>query len=144
MRRRFPASSPVRRSRGFTLAEVLAALLFMAIVIPVAMQGMYAASRAGTLGQRKAAAMRIAERVLDETIVLHQVTTSSGYGTITEGANDYPWTLRSEPWSEDGAMTLVTARVTFAVQGDTYEVAASTLYDASGSATSTGSSLSSL
>ena len=54
-------TEPTRRSRrAFTLIEVLAALLLMAIVIPVAMQGMSIASRAGLLGQRKAAAMRVA------------------------------------------------------------------------------------
>ena len=38
---------PTSRNRAFTLAEVLAALLFMAIVIPVALHGMSVASRAG-------------------------------------------------------------------------------------------------
>src|SRR5436190_13357159 len=51
---------------AFTLAEVLAALAFMAIVIPVAVNGLRVANLAGQVGQRKAVAARIAERVLNE------------------------------------------------------------------------------
>ena len=59
-----PSSSNVKRRRAaFTLAEVLAALLFMAIVIPVALEGLRIASLAGQVGERKAAAARVAERV---------------------------------------------------------------------------------
>ena len=54
----------IRRARAaFTLVEVLAALLFMAIVIPVAVDGLRLANLAGQVGQRKAAAARIAERI---------------------------------------------------------------------------------
>lgn len=116
---------------GFTLAEVLAALMLMAILVPVALHGITVASRAGILGQRKAVAMRIAERVLDEQIVSGLVGSSTPYGTIVEGNVSYPWTIKSDAWAGDTAssMNLVTVRVEFNVQGNTYDVAASTLYD---------------
>lgn len=117
-----------RASLGFTLVEVLAALLFMAIVIPVAMHGMSVASRAGILGQRKAAAMRVAERVMDEMLVTGQLNQASATGTIAEGDTSYPWSLTSDSWSED-SLTEVTVRVSFDVQGNTYDVSLSTLYD---------------
>ncbi|MCX6952769.1 MAG: type II secretion system protein [Verrucomicrobia bacterium] len=118
-------------ARAFTLAEVLAALLFMAILVPVTMQGVSVASRAGTHSQRKATAMRIAERVLDEQIVMGQIGTAVPYGSIVEGDLSYPWTLKSDPWAEDTAISLnvVTVRVEYTVQGSTYDVAVSTLYD---------------
>ena len=121
------ASLP-RHPRAFTLVEVLAALLFMAIVIPVAMQGVSVASRAGNLGQRKAAAIRVAERVLDEMLVTGEASSAASTGTLTEGDMSYTWTMTSTPWTED-AMTMVTVKVTFAVQGDNFEVSLSTLYD---------------
>ncbi len=120
------------RTRGFTLAEVLAALLLLAVLIPVTMEAVSVASRAGSLGQRKAAAMRIAERVLDEQIVSGLLgTTATPYGTIVEGDNAYPWTIKLDPWTDDPAtgMNVVTVRVEFDVQGRTFDVAASTLYD---------------
>jgi type II secretory pathway component PulJ len=126
-----PTSIPeaFRRSRrGYTLAEVLAALLFMAIVIPVAMQGMSVASRAGMLGQRKAVAIRIAERVLNEMVVTGDLQQTSSSGTITEGDTSYPWTMESDNWSAD-SLTELTVHVQFLVQGNTYEVTASTLVD---------------
>src|SRR6266567_846947 len=57
------------RQAAFTLAEVLAALLFMAIVIPVALEGMHVASRAGSVAVRKREAARVAERILNESLV---------------------------------------------------------------------------
>lgn len=129
MRRARHSFLGLKSLRAFTLAEVLAALLFMAIVIPVAMQAVSVASRAGILGQRKAAAIRIAERVLQEMIVTQQAGTGAMSGTIVENNVSYPWMMTSTPWSED-AMTVVTVKVTFEVQGGTHDVAASTLFDA--------------
>jgi prepilin-type N-terminal cleavage/methylation domain-containing protein len=121
---------------GFTLAEVLAALLLMAILVPVTMHGVSVASRAGMLGQRKAAAMRIAERVLEEQIVTGQLDTATPYGNIIDGDTTYPWTMTSEPWTADN-MSVLTVRVSFDVQGNTFDVAASTLYDPTATSTTT-------
>src|SRR5688572_15693618 len=77
--------------RAFTLIEVLASLLLMAIIIPVAMEGMSVASRAGILGQRKAAAMRVAERVLNELIVEGETQHASSSGNTLDGDTNYPW-----------------------------------------------------
>ena len=119
------------RVRAFTLAEVLAALLMMAIVIPVAMEGMSVASRAGILAQRKAVAMRVAERVLNELIIEGQTQQSSSSGTTTEGDTTYPWSMRTETWPED-AMLQMSVTVTFTVQGNPYDVSVTTLLPAAG------------
>jgi len=120
----WPCGAEARR--GFTLVEVLAALLLMAIIIPVAMDGMSVASRAGILGQRKAAAMRVAELVLNELIVEGNTQQASSSGNTAAGDTHYPWTMRSETWAED-AMMQMTVTVTFLVQGNPYEVSATTL-----------------
>ncbi len=116
----------VRGPGGFTLVEVLAALLLMAIIIPVAMEGMSVASRVGVLGQRKAVAMRVAERVLNELIVEGQTQQGSASGNTVDGDTSYPWTMRLENWSED-AMMQMTVTVTFTVQANNYEVSTTTL-----------------
>ncbi len=115
-----------KRRAVFTLAEVLAALLFMAIVIPVAVQGLRVASLAGTLGQRKTIAAQIAERVLNELKVTGQLKNNSQSGTVQQGGLDYRWTLRSEAWSEN-PLQLVTLQVFFPAQGRDYDVSLSTL-----------------
>ena len=59
--------NPARRiyCQAFTLAEILAALVFMAILIPVAMEGLSVASRVGVTAARKTEAALVAERVLN-------------------------------------------------------------------------------
>jgi hypothetical protein len=107
---------------------VLAALAFMAIVIPVAVEGLRVASQAGQVGQRKALATRVAERVLNEFVLTGRLQASGQRGLIREGVHEFQWTVRSEPWRED-AMRLVTVEVTFPVQGQEYDVRLSTLAD---------------
>jgi prepilin-type N-terminal cleavage/methylation domain-containing protein len=112
---------------GFTLAEVLAALALMAIVIPVAVEGLRIANLAGQVGQRKEVATRIADRMLNELMVTAQWRTSRS-GTVQDGTTEYRWSLTSEPWP-DNAMRLITVQVLFPVQGRDYDVHLSTLVD---------------
>jgi general secretion pathway protein I len=124
-----PANPAANRARAaFTLAEVLAALAFMAIVIPVAVEGLRIANLAGQVGHRKAAAALIAERVLNEWILTSQSQTPSQSGTIQESTQQYRWTVQIESWPEDN-MRLVTVQVLFPVQGKDYDVHLSTLLD---------------
>jgi type II secretory pathway pseudopilin PulG len=111
---------------AFTLAEVLAALVFMAIVIPVALQGLQIASRAGTVAERKREAARVAERVLNESIVATNYVQAVSSGTVLEAEREYRWTLRTEAWTES-AMQILSVEVTFPVQGQDYTVPMSTL-----------------
>ena len=94
------ANTTKRGSAAFTLAEVLAALLFMAIVIPVAIGALRVASKAGEVARRKTEATRIAEAVLNENIALTNVNASGQSGTIIEGNREFQWRLRSEAWNQ--------------------------------------------
>jgi hypothetical protein len=121
-----------RRRAGFTLAETLAALVFMAIVIPVAVSALRVANLAGQVGMRKEIAVRIAERVLQEWRLGAPERRASTQGTIQEGPYQFRYTIRTEPWSVD-AMNVLTVQVTFPVQGQDYQVQISTLVDESAS-----------
>ncbi|HRE82167.1 MAG TPA: prepilin-type N-terminal cleavage/methylation domain-containing protein [Opitutaceae bacterium] len=127
-----------RDCRGFTLAEVLASLTLMAVVVPVAMEGVSIASRAGTLGNRKAVATRIAQRVLNEAVVTRQIGSTSGQTIETDGI--YQWRLQSEPWTVD-ALELVTVHVAFNLQGSSYDLSVSTLYDPASSTNQSSTSV---
>lgn len=121
----------IKRYRaGFTLVEVLAALAFMAIVIPVAVHGLRIANLAGQVGQRKATAARIAERLLNEIILTGQFRSATSKGVVQEGLQQYDWNMRAETWPVD-AMRLVSVQVMFPVQGRNYDVRLSTLVDSS-------------
>jgi type II secretory pathway pseudopilin PulG len=111
---------------AFTLAEVLAALLFLALVIPAAVGALRVASLAGEVAARKSGAARIADRLLNESLVMTNWNRGTQSGTVTEGAQEFRWTLTGQNWPED-AMQLVTAQVKFLAQGHDYSVTLSTL-----------------
>ena len=137
--RRDPAgSSRSGKASGFTLAEVLAAMLLMAIVIPVAVEAMHIASVSGVIAVRKAEAARIADALLNENLVTTNWNRFAN-GVVRENGLEFRWTLQNEPWSADSGLQLVTAEVGFAAQGRTYSVHLSTLANrlVIGSATST-------
>jgi Tfp pilus assembly protein PilV len=123
-----------RSAAGFTLAEVLAALLFMAIVIPAAIEGMHIASLAGTVAQRKGEAARVAQRLLAETMATTNSNQSGQSGTLVEGQRQFRWTMQSEPWNQDpsqNVMRLLSVEVKFTAQNRDYSVRMSTLVDSS-------------
>ena len=125
-------TAPRGSAAAFTLAEVLAALLFMAIVIPAAVEGLHVASLAGTVAERKGEAARVARRVLTETLVTTNSTVQSG--NLTEGQREFRWTMRSEPWNQDpyqNVMRQVSIEVFFTAQNREYSVRMSTLVDGS-------------
>ena len=111
---------------GFTLAEVLAAMLFLAIVIPVAVEALHVSSLAGEVAARKGAAARIADRVLNESLVTTNWSSGAQSGTVSEGALDFNWTMTTQNWPKD-SMQMLTAEVRFPAQGKDYSVKLSTL-----------------
>jgi type II secretory pathway pseudopilin PulG len=119
------AGRPGRRA-AFTLAEMLAALLFLAIVIPTAVEALHVASLAGEVAARKSEAARVADRVLNESVVTTNWTGGVLTGTTTEGILDFRWKLTATGWPQD-AMQLLTAEVTYSAQGRDFSVRESTL-----------------
>jgi hypothetical protein len=125
-------ASRITHNSAFTLAEVLAALLFLAIVIPTAVEALHIASLAGEVAARKSAAVRVADRVLNESLVTTNWNSGAQNGTITEGILDFKWKLSSQNWTADPVQTgqsmqLLTAEVTYSAQGKDYSVKLSTL-----------------
>jgi type II secretion system protein I len=116
------------RRGGFTLIELLAAMTLMAIVIPVTMQALAISNRAGQVAQRKAIAARVADTVLNDYVANSQTTRPVQKGVVEEGAYEFQWNITVENWRQDN-MRMVTAEVTYPVQGQEYSVATSTLVE---------------
>jgi type II secretory pathway pseudopilin PulG len=128
----FGVSRRSSRAAGFTLAEVMAAMVFMAILIPVALEGLSIASRAGEVAVRKTEASLVAERILNEMVATTNWNRSSQSGTVRQGARDFRWNLRNDAWNQDSSLTtmrLLSVEVVFAAQGHDYTVRMSTLVD---------------
>ena len=113
---------------AFTLAEALAAMAFLAIVIPVAIEALHIATLAGVVAQRKVAAAQFADRWLNELLVTGQWKQGGNNGTVQEDTQVYRWRLRTDSWEKD-ALKRLTLSVTFAAQGRDYDVQLTTLID---------------
>jgi type II secretory pathway pseudopilin PulG len=122
---------------GFTLAETLAALVFLAIVIPAVVEALHVASGAGEIAVRKGEAAHIAARVLNQSLVMTNWNTGPQSGVADEGSDEFHWTLKSENWPQD-TMQLLTANVSFSTQGREYSVELSTLASLQSQTTPTG------
>jgi hypothetical protein len=98
----------------------------LAIVIPVAVDAIHTASLAGEVAARKGAAARVADQVLNESLVMSNWNNGTQSGTKTQGGLQFQWKLSSQSWPED-TMQVVTAEVSFSAQGKQYSVQLSTL-----------------
>lgn len=125
---RMHARTPLTRTRGFTFVEILAAMVFMAIVIPVAIQGITMANRIGVSAQRKRIATQLADRQLSEIVLTREWESGSSQGDFGEDYPNYKWTMTADEWSEDD-MIQVTVEVAYQVQGQDNFVRLSTLVD---------------
>ena len=120
-------------NRGFTLIEVLAALLFLAILVPAIAAALSLSSRVSELSDRRAVAAELAENQLNQEL-LGSNWESASVTTGTFGA-DYPgyqWTMTQAGWSGDSVnnMTELAMEVTFPVQGRSQSVKLTTLVNA--------------
>lgn len=123
-----PPVSVRRGRRGFTFIEILAAMLFMAIVIPVAIQGITLANAVGVRAARKRIATELAARILNEAVVTQSWRDGDEDGAFEDEFSDYRWKITSASWAED-TMRLVTAEVTYKVQDREFTERLSTLAD---------------
>lgn len=115
-----------RRSvRGFTLIEVLSTLVFVAIVLPLVMQGISLATNAASLARRNLEAAALAEEKLSELVATQEWSSGSLSGDFGEDWPDYKWT--AETVSRDTELMELTIRVTWESRGDERSVSVTTM-----------------
>ena len=101
-------------------------MLFMAIVIPVALQALSVSARAGDIAARRPVAERLAERLINETIINRQTTVAIRKGTTDAEGMSLQWEVKTDLWSRE-SMRLLSAEVFYTVQGRKNSVVLSTL-----------------
>lgn len=111
---------------GFTLAEVLAAMAFLAILTPVILQGLSLAGRAGARAAREAVALQLADNRLTEMIADESWMGGSLDGDFGEEWPGYRWSLEQTA-AAVGDLIELTLYVDFEVQGRAHRVNLSTL-----------------
>ena len=117
-----------RGKRGFTFVETLAAMFFMAIVIPVAVRGVMLANRAGIVAERTRVAAQLADSLLTEMVVTEGWRDAEQEGDFGEEWSGYRWVLEDDAWDED-TMRVLSVEVLFEVQDAEYRVRLSTLVE---------------
>lgn len=119
---------PDQHIRGFTFVELLATMLFMAIVIPAAIQAISISNRAGNVANQKRIAAQLAEGLLNELIVTGNWRTAERQGDFGDAMPGYRWTLSENSWEKD-TMREITLSVFFLVQQEEYAVSLTTLVE---------------
>ena len=117
-----------RRSRrsAFTIVEMLAAMTFLGILLPVLFSALLTASRTGTVAERTTNAMQLGENQLNELTLGGAWSSAESRGDFGTDWPGYRWELTKADW-QTGAMTELVIHVFFPVQGGEHEVQMSTL-----------------
>ncbi|MGA1235923.1 MAG: type IV pilus modification PilV family protein [Limisphaerales bacterium] len=124
----FDCASSRNNQSGFTFAEVLAAMLFLAILIPAVVEGISLANRAAVTAERQSVALQLGEHKLNQLLLDENPLSSGSQGDFGNAYPLYSWKLDRSTWRED-SMTQLTLRVAFTVQGRQREVSLTTLID---------------
>ena len=128
--------------RRFSLIEILAATLVVAVVIPTVVAGLRVAMRVSEDGSRRLHAAELGSSLLDEWRVAGTLTSQSEKGDFGETEPGYRWEILTAVWDGNslGTTTEVDLVIFYPVQGKENQVILSTLMEtASGSATTTSS-----
>lgn len=114
-----------RGTAAFTLVEILAALAFLGLVIPVAVGAIMIANRAAVVSERSMIAVQLGENRLNELMLANAWTTAESRGTFPDHPG-YRWELKRQDW-QTGAMSELTLEVFYQVQGADQSVKLTTL-----------------
>jgi prepilin-type N-terminal cleavage/methylation domain-containing protein len=114
-----------RAPRGFTLVEVLATLVLLAIILPVAMKGISLAMAAGATARRTADASALAEAKLNELVVDGTWASGQLSGDFSPDQPNYQWQCVTA--TRDYGLTEVGVRVTWLDRGQQRQMLVATL-----------------
>ncbi len=98
---------------GFTLVEILATFVLIALIIPVAMQGISLSMRLGVKSKRQMEAAALAETKLSEMLLSgdYEEGDQSGEFEDEESGYDYNWDFVVDDWNEEDSMQQLTMTV---------------------------------
>ena len=115
-----------RQQAAFTFVEVLAALAFLGILMPVIVSALTLANRASVVSERTAVATQLADNRLNELLISAAWNGAETRGDFGQEWPGYHWELIQATW-EAGEMTELTLAVFFQVQGREHDVRLTTL-----------------
>ena len=121
--------------QGFTLVEVLASMVLVAIVLPVAMKGVSMALQIAALARQRSLAVSLAETELSDLITAAPWDQASMKGDF-EDYPDYHWTAEVTQWESTTVQQVEVERAVDDARAGTQSVTLDTLvYTSCGAAT---------
>ena len=114
------------RRHGITLVEVLATIVLMGIVLPVAIQAITQCTTAAALARQRSEAASLAEAKLNEMLADPLRDFSATSGDFGPAWPAYHWTLMGGQWS-DPTLQMLQVRVSWTSRGRERDVIVSTL-----------------
>lgn len=91
----------MRSRRAFTLVEVLATLMLMAIVLPSVMKGITLATAAADMARHRTEAAGLAQSELAQILASQSWTNGEQTGTFAPDWPDYSWSTTVGSWAGD-------------------------------------------
>jgi type II secretory pathway pseudopilin PulG len=111
---------------GFTFIELLATVVFLGIIMPVAMESIGLCTRLGGQSRRQVEAASLARTKLTELVCSGDWSTGEKGGDFGEDWPGYRWTATVSSWS-DSVVSQLDVTVTWQSQGRERSVTFSTL-----------------
>jgi general secretion pathway protein I len=112
--------------RGFTLIEILATLLLVAIILPVAMSGISLALNVADESKRRTEAAALAQSKLAEIVAYSEWTTASLGGDFSPDRPQYRWAAQVTAW-QGTQLQQLDVQVLWRSRGQDHHVTLSTL-----------------
>jgi general secretion pathway protein I len=92
--------------RGFTFMEILATMVLIGLILPVAMKGISIATALASDSIRRQEALGLAENRLAEVLLEEEWTGGAESGSYGDDWPGYTWTLEVTDWTEPGLKQL--------------------------------------
>src|SRR5579862_2433153 len=119
-----------RETSGFTLVEVLATVVLMAIVLPVAMRGIGLATKVAGVAEHRAVAAQLAQSKLHELLATSGWQSGTLNGDFSPDQPAYKWRAEMQAW-DGSSIEEFDVHVLWTVNGREEQVTLSTLVDTS-------------
>ena len=111
---------------GFTLVEILATLMLVAIILPAAMKGISLATTVAGLAKQRVEAASLAESKMTELLAGAAWQESDLEGDFSPDWPDYRWDAEVKDW-EGLALQQLDVRVEWTLRNQDYSLVISTL-----------------